>query len=462
MPQARITRSTVEKLDAIPGKQVKYFDTKMTGFGVRVSSQNTRTYFVQCRVKDRALPSGKPMEIYESIGRTDVVDFETAFNRAKQILFDAAHGITPDDHRIQRAKTEAEKQAAILEEAKKDITVREMFREYVETRKKLKESTIELYEEDFNRYIPDWMDCPLRSIDGAAIVQKHAEIGKLSPSRADGVMRVMRAVFNHALKMHEGVVQKNPVATLSAVNGWYKVERKQNYIRPEDLKKWVPAVLNLGHDTSQDFILMLLFHGTRLQETAQLRWSDINLEVGYAIFRETKTGVPLEVPLSRFIIERLQKRTTLYFDGPNSYIFPSHSQSGHVEGARSALESVRLATGIKVSHHDLRRSFISYCEELDISLFTRKRLANHALPQDVTEGYTIFSLEKLRTHVERIAEFILSHSGIPYQREEPPLVTADQAEMISKSAFWESLSKNQREAFLNMLRTKTTDPSVKE
>lgn len=460
MPQARITRSTVEKLEAHGGKQVKYFDTKMTGFGVRVSGKNTRTYFVQCRVRDRVLPNGKPLEIYESIGRTDVVDFETAYNRAKKIIFDASHGICPADHRAEREKRQAEKLAAAAAEAKRDITLREMFREYVETRKKLKASTIELYEKDFNRYASDWMDRPLRSLDGAEIVQRHAEIGRLSPSRADGVMRVVRAVCNHALKMHDGVIiKRNPVATLSAVNGWYRVERKKHYIRPEELTAWVPAVLNLRYDTSQDFLLMLLFQGTRLQETAQLRWSDINLEAGYAIFRETKTGVPLEVPLSRFIVDRLKKRITLYYDGPDSFVFPSDSASGHVEGARAALESVQLVTGIRTSHHDLRRSFLSYCEELDISLFARKRLVNHALPQDVTEGYTMFSLSRLRAHVERIAEFILGHAGIAYPQDPPALVTTEQAEMIAASPFWESLSESQRRAFLAMLGSTATDPS---
>jgi len=63
MPKARITRTSVDKLEAIPGKQIAYFDTRITGFGVKVN-QNSRTYFVQCRVKDRRDAKGNRLEIY--------------------------------------------------------------------------------------------------------------------------------------------------------------------------------------------------------------------------------------------------------------------------------------------------------------------------------------------------------------------------------------------------------------
>lgn len=39
MPSARITRTTVDKLEAIPGKQIAYFDTKITGMSKKRSSR---------------------------------------------------------------------------------------------------------------------------------------------------------------------------------------------------------------------------------------------------------------------------------------------------------------------------------------------------------------------------------------------------------------------------------------
>jgi integrase len=362
-------------------------------------------------------------------------------------LITAANGIAPEDIRRQNEDMEAGKRAHAKKEAEKDITVRDMLNEYFLTRKKLKASTKELYQEDFDRYISDWKGIPLRSIDGSMIVERHAEIGAKSKARADGVMRVMRALFNHSMAMHDDVIIKNPVKKLSAVGAWYNPPRKVTYIRPEDLKKWVPAVMRLGYDTSQDFLLLLLFQGSRLDETATLKWKDVNLVSGAASFRETKTGITLEVPLYKFIVERLQQRMGYYYNGPDSYVFPSYGKTGHVVDLRSALRAAEFASGVKSSHHDLRRSFISYCEELEINTFTRKRLVNHAIPLDVTEGYTQFNIEKLRIDIEKVATFILRQASIPYQ--------AAPEEEIVKAEVWQGLSEEQRSAILAILAKDT-------
>ena len=166
MPRARISRTTVEKLEAIQGKQVSYFDTKLTGFGVKVN-YTSRTYFVQCRVKGKLDDKGKPLQIYESIGRSDVIDYEKALARAKKILEDATLGITPDNVR-------QEEQKSITAEKDKDVTLDAMLIEYMETRKTLKDSTRKLYREDMDRYLGEWLKLPIRSISGGMVVKKHA------------------------------------------------------------------------------------------------------------------------------------------------------------------------------------------------------------------------------------------------------------------------------------------------
>lgn len=436
MPKMRLSRSSIDKID-FADKQTEYYDTRLTGFGLRVNMLS-KTYFVKCRTKNER---GIISQIKETIGRVDIIDFEKAYNRAKDILEDAANGIAPMDKRSHAANLELGKIAAVAAEAKKDITLQAMLTEYMKTRKKLKQSTKDLYQADVDRYISDWKDLPLRSIDGAMILAKHEAIGAKTPSRADHVMRVLRAVFNHAMTMYEDVIMKNPVKQLSAVEGWYKVPARTTYLKPTALKAWLPEIMKLGYDTSTDFILMMLFQGSRLEETGSLKWKDIDLKTGTAVFRETKTGVVLEVPLSRFIVQRLKKRAPYYCSGPESYVFPSYGATGHILTAFSSLKAVRDKTGVYATHHDLRRSFISYCEELDITIFTRKRLANHAIPLDVTEGYTMHNIEKLRGAVEKIAAFILSSAGMPYNGPVP--------EDVTQSPLWEILTEEQKRAYLD-------------
>jgi hypothetical protein len=88
------------------------------------------------------------------------------------------------------------------------------------------------------------------------------------------------------------------------------------------------------------------------------------------------------------------------------------SKSGHIEDLRGQYQKIINKSGVQFTPHDLRRSFESYAEILKMPVFTKKRLANHALPRDVTEGYVQFPLEYLRAMVEEVADFILTRAGI--------------------------------------------------
>lgn len=53
--------------------------------------------------------------------------------------------------------------------------------------------------------------------------------------------------------------------------------------------------------------------------------------------------------------------------------------------------------------HDLRRTFITTAERLDIAAYALKRLVNHKSGNDVKSGYVVMDTEWLREPMERIA-----------------------------------------------------------
>jgi len=57
--------------------------------------------------------------------------------------------------------------------------------------------------------------------------------------------------------------------------------------------------------------------------------------------------------------------------------------------------------------HDLRRTFITAAERLDIPAYALKRLMNHKDPNDVTDGYIIFDVERLRVPMQKITDFFM-------------------------------------------------------
>jgi hypothetical protein len=64
------------------------------------------------------------------------------------------------------------------------------------------------------------------------------------------------------------------------------------------------------------------------------------------------------------------------------------------------------------SVHDLRRTFITVAESLDIPAYALKRLLNHRAAGDVTAGYIVIDVERLRRPMQHITDFLLTSGRV--------------------------------------------------
>ena len=113
--------------------------------------------------------------------------------------------------------------------------------------------------------------------------------------------------------------------------------------------------------------------------------------------------------MTDFIHDLLVARRAI---GNAAWVFPSVSRSGHIEEPKFPLEQIAEATGIRVSAHDLRRTFITVAESTDVSAIALKALVNHSLGQDVTEGYIQITAERLREPAQRVTDKLKELCGI--------------------------------------------------
>jgi integrase len=91
--------------------------------------------------------------------------------------------------------------------------------------------------------------------------------------------------------------------------------------------------------------------------------------------------------------------------GLSPFVFPGPGATGHITSADKALQDVAEATGIKVSCHDLRRSFASVAADTsEVSWIALKVMLNHTTKGDVTAGYVQISIEQLRVAVQRVSD----------------------------------------------------------
>lgn len=378
---SKITKSFVDSVPNTEKGQASYCDKKLPGFYLIVGMR-AKTYIVQKDIHGKT--------IRYTIGRHTHVTAEQARKVAKEKLFWMSQGVNPNEQgKIEQAQ---------------NMTLAGALEGYLQTRRNLKERTRRDYRYYVDKYLFDWRDTMMTDITKDMIGKRHAYIAQHNgPTSANKSMRLLRALFNYAYATYD-ICPVNPVSYLTHVRGWYRENRRRTYIKPHELKSWWQAVHQLENDTYRDFLLMLLFTGLRRGEAQQLRWSDIDFTGRTITIPDTKNGDPLTLPLSSFLIEMLENRRMRY--GNYKYVFPGPGQHGYLAEPKKGIYKVIAACGVDFSCHDLRRTFITIAESLDLSHYALKRLINHRIT-DMTGSYIIVDVERLREPVQRIADFIL-------------------------------------------------------
>jgi integrase len=192
---------------------------------------------------------------------------------------------------------------------------------------------------------------------------------------------------------------------------WYPEPRRERVVRSEELPKFYEAVCALPNQIARDHLLLMLFTGLRLSESASLRWEDIDLiqRIIKLPAISTKAKRALSLPMSDFVRDLLVARRAI---GNAGFVFPAPGKAGHIVDPSFSLKAVAEASGIKVSAHDLRRTYVTVAESMDISPMAIKALVNHAVGSDVTSGYAIMTTERLREAAQRVCDKLKELCGI--------------------------------------------------
>lgn len=136
---------------------------------------------------------------------------------------------------------------------------------------------------------------------------------------------------------------------------------------------------------------------------------------------DTKNGTDHMLPMSDVLHALFLQRHN--DTGEEQYVFRREGKKGHLVDVRDSVKKVRDKSDLSFTVHDLRRSFITCAEGLDISPYTLKKLLNHKATGDVTSGYLVITAERLRAAMQQITDAILQHAEIEkttlIQRDNP-------------------------------------------
>lgn len=395
----KFTKANIEKLE-LPGsgQRIMIWDPDFPGFGLRITPSG-KMYIVQSRV------NGTSRRV--SLGKHGVITLQQARRKAQGELAKMNEGIDP-----------------VVEKKTKEAyckTLRDIINEYIKDRRNLKPSYIADIEKHLSGSFADWAKRPAVEITREKVAKRFRELSERSAAQANQAFRILRAVLNYTRAAYrpddKPIIVENPVSILSDMKVWNKVKARSGRIPTDKVGAAWNVLQNLRANpfnttvarTLADVTAFLLLTGARWNEAAGLTWDRVNLGEQWWYLPDPKNRNPVKFPLSDLAKEILEARPHI-----NEYVFPSRSAKGRVKDPRGPMDKISAVAGVRVTAHDMRRTFRAIAGECGLELWKAKLLMNHRLNQDVTIGhYTETSdLRYLAPEINKIAEWVMHQGSI--------------------------------------------------
>ena len=332
------------------------------------------------------------------IGRHGPITADQARRRAREILGRVALG---EDPAGDRARSRAMP------------TLREAFEDYLAVGPRRRDSTITNYRRAVHKDLGDWLDRTLDTIDRRDIEQRFRQLTE-RPGwvQANSAMKLLGAIYRRPCLDFEDL--RNPVEQWRAAGGRLHPPRRRRIQPPSEvLPRWHRGIETaVRNPVARDAFRFGLYTGMRLTEVTALAWSQVDMAAMTIRIDDTKSGEPLEFPVTRQLAAILECRfdeREQFAREAREWVFPSDaSASGHLESIQHLNARIGEASGAKFWFHALRNCFITVADrELMLPTSLTKRLVNHAPSQDITEGYAAdWTMEQLRNAAQRIADRI--------------------------------------------------------
>jgi len=279
------------------------------------------------------------------------------------------------------------------------FTLRSALEDYL-AKTTLRPASVKVYSQ-IKRTLEPWLDRPLAEITPDMVSDKHKKLAKeIGEFTANAAMRTLRILWNHAADRSQ--LPTNPTRLLK--RKWFDEPRRQSVVSVDELPAFHAAVVALENKIASDFIRLLLYTGFRKGEASRLKWSDIDFTKRTINVPKTSTKNKRElvVPMSDLTRDLLIARRAVV--GSSGYIFIGDGKAGYISDTQTPFAKIAKATGIDITAHDCRRTFVTVAESCNISLLELSALVNHSLGRSQTEKYVVLTPDRLREPVAKVAE----------------------------------------------------------
>ncbi len=218
------------------------------------------------------------MPVKKKVGtKTDEVNF-TAKN-AYDILIAIKHKLNT-----------GEELPKVVEKKSKNIFFRDLYAEY----EKWAQNNLDSWQLDRGVYInhlEPFHNRNIKFIEANDIeVLKKDKLKTFSPRTVENILRLIKAIYNHAIKIKFVKQLENPLSKNSIVK-FPKVDNQQlGYLSKEDAELMLNTFLNYKNIRLYQISALMLFTGARFIEVVSLEWNNIYFSEQLIFYKKMKGG----------------------------------------------------------------------------------------------------------------------------------------------------------------------------
>jgi integrase len=375
-------------------------DAELPGFFVMVGKR-TKTFMVQGDLRQ----NGKRQSLRLKVGEVGEVRTREARAKAKALLGLIGKGVDP---RPKGGEGEAPNVSTSRPEGslELDLTLRAAWTRYRDAHLKRKgrsEGTIENCRDHVERLMADWLDQPLWVLGNKPnlVTARHEKITQENgPYIANGCMRSLRAIYNHARKTTRSLPAENPVTAVD----WNSEKRRNTALGLNELAPWVGQLWALDNPIRREFHWFLLLSGSRPDALKHARIEHVDFRSRILHIPKPKGGeirafdIPLSRPMIRCLVRVLRLGRLLHPVHAREWLFPADSESGHL------VEHKEDRATLAKWGNDLRQTYRTVAQTVGIADLDIHLLMNHSVV-GVNAGY-INRNKLLRDHLRQQQETI--------------------------------------------------------
>jgi integrase len=374
-----LSEKAIIALRLAPNGQHVIRDTELPGFFLIVGKRR-KTFMAQGDLR----ANGRRKSVRVKIGEVGQIKTREARAKAKEILGSIGKGVDPRP----KADSAEPGESGVKLTNSTGPTLRAAWSRYRDShlqRKGRSDGTIENYRDHVERLMVDWLDQPLSVLgnDPSLVASRHEKItAENGPYIANGCMRSLRALYNHARKTARSLPAENPVIAVD----WNAEKRRNTGLGLSDLLPWIEQLRTLDNPVRREFHLFLLLSGSRPDALKRARIEHVNFGSRVLHLPKPKGGEAkaFDIPLSRAMVRSLVRvirlGALLFPTQSRKWLFPAESASGHLaEHKEDRATLSRWGNELRQTYRTVAQA--TGIVDLDIHL-----LMNHSIP-GVNAGY---------------------------------------------------------------------------